>query len=146
MKHVIFAALALALGLGLVTPAAQALDGPAGQVFRAVATRSTDLAQEGDTATIRFEAGGQVTVSGIRDAMGSDPFTTDWHEEANGEIYNGLDIFWMDPYGEPPVCSRWPDIPVGANIQDVGGDWDATGVCWLGPAGGWMNWSITRIE
>ncbi len=142
MKHMLVAALAF----GLATPAALAFDGPAGQVFRAVATRSTDLAQEGDTATIRFEQGGQVTVSGIRDALGDDPFTGYWNEASNGVISVGLEIFWMDPYGDPPVCYSWPDIPVGANIEDVGGDWNATGVCWLGPQGGEMDWSITRIE
>ena len=142
MKHRVLTALAL----GLLTCSAHALDGPAGQVFQAVATRDTDFARVGDTATIRFEEGGSVTVSGIRDAMGSDPWTSEWAEENNGEIWVGVEIFWMDPWGDRPMCRSWPDYPVGADITTVSGDWEATGVCWLGPEGGNMDWTITRIE
>ena len=142
MKTLIISSLAVCL----LAPAAVAQDGPAGQTFQAVATRNTDFARVGDTATIRFESGGQVTVSGIQDAMGSDPWTSEWGEESNGRIYVDADIFWMDPWGERPICRSWPDYPIGANIESVGGDWEATGVCWLGPNGGSLAWEITRIQ
>lgn len=142
MKRMLLAGLAL----GFPTAGAQALEGPAGQVFQAVATRDTDFARVGDTATIRFDAGGGVTVSGIANAMGSDPWTSEWSAENNGEIWVGVEIFWMDPWGERPTCRSWPDYPIGADITSVGGDWEATGVCWLGPDGGRLDWTITRIE
>lgn len=142
MKQMIIASLALSL----LTPCAFANDGPAGQVFQAVATRNTDFARVGDTATLRFEAGGTVTVSGIQDAMGSDPWSTEWSETNNGRFYVDADIFWMDPWGERPECRSWPDYPIGEDITSVGGDWEATGVCWLGPEGGDLAWRITRIE
>ena len=142
MKTMLMASLALILA----APVALADDGPAGQEFTAVATRNTDIARIGQTATIRFEAGGEITVSGVMDGMGSDPWSTEWNEDDNGEITNGADIFWMDPWGEPPICRSWPDYPVGADVESVGGDWEATGVCWLGPDGGSLDWRITRTE
>ncbi|WP_417494167.1 hypothetical protein [Maricaulis sp.] len=142
MKTMLLASLTLVLA----APVALADDGPAGQTFTAVATRDTDFARTGQTATIRFEEGGSVTVSGISDAMGSDPWTSDWQEQSNGEISNGVSIFWMDPWGGSPICRSWPDYPIGADIESVGGDWEATGVCWLGPDGGDLAWRITRTE
>ncbi|WP_417477703.1 hypothetical protein [Maricaulis sp.] len=134
------------LSVLLLAPVAFADDGPAGQEFTAVATRNTDFAREGQTATIRFEAGGDITVSGVMDAMGSDPWTSYWQAESNGEITNGASIFWMDPFGDRPTCRSWPDYPIGADIESVGGDWEATGVCWIGPEGGEGDWRITRTQ
>ena len=78
--------------------------------------------------------------------MGSDPWSTEWSETNNGRFYVDADIFWMDPWGERPECRSWPDYPIGEDITSVGGDWEATGVCWLGPEGGALDWRITRIE
>ncbi|OLF81550.1 hypothetical protein AWH62_02450 [Maricaulis sp. W15] len=55
-------------------------------------------------------------------------------------------IFWTDAWGERPACRSGPDYPVGANIESVGGDCEATGLCRLGPDGGQLDWEITRIE
>ncbi|MFY0636723.1 MAG: hypothetical protein JXQ94_02210 [Maricaulis maris] len=139
--------LALALTGGA---AALESDGPEGQVFEAtgVATYGDWVRYTGQTATITFDGGGNVTVSGITDAMGEDPFTGAWVEFSNGRIRVDLDIFWLDPdaAGEgAPECYSWPDYPIGEPIEDVGGEWGSEGTCWTGGDVS-QRWNIRRVE
>lgn len=146
----VMTAMTLALALTGGAAAALASDGPEGQVFEAtgVATWGDLQVYHGQTATITFEAGGNVTVDGIEDAMGSNPFTSAWVEFSNGRIRVDLDLFWLDPEaaGEgAPECYSWPDYPIGVPIEDVSGDWGSEGTCWTGGDVS-QSWNIRRVE
>lgn len=123
---------------------------PAGQVFSLQSTdRVPNIPPSGLSGTIRFDAGGSWTVSGFADAMGEDPFSGDWTQESNGEIIVNNDMLWNDSYAageERPSCREWPDYPIGTPIEDVGGEWGSTGVCWVAADGETPNWDIVRIE
>lgn len=137
----------------LIVPGTSALalaDGPEGQVFEATGVASWGEWQrfEGETATISFDGGGTVTVSGVTDAMGSDPFTGAWVAFSNGRIRVDLDLFWVDPEAageDAPECYSWPDYPIGTPIEDVSGDWGSEGTCWTGGDVS-DRWRIVRVE
>ncbi|WP_339739345.1 hypothetical protein [uncultured Maricaulis sp.] len=148
---------ATALSATIIAAPALAQDSartPAGQSF---SLRSTDrvpnLPAAGYSGTIRFEGGGYEggswTVSGFPDAMGEDPFSGEWSMEANGEIIVSNDMIWNDPYAagdDRPSCREWPDYPIGTPIEDVGGEWGSSGVCWVAFDGETPDWEIIRIE
>lgn len=142
---------AMTLALAL-TGGAAALegDGPAGQVFEAtgVATWGDRQVYHGQTATIRFEPGGTVTVQGVEDAMGDTSFSGAWWEASNGRIRVDLDLFWLDPEAageDAPECYTWPDYPLDVPIEDVSGDWGSEGTCWTGGDVSQI-WNIRRVE
>jgi len=149
MNMLIKAALAAALAAAPAS-AAFALDTPEGQVFEATGVANWGEWQRfyGQTATITFEGGGDATVSGVTDAMGSDPFTGAWVEFSNGRIRVDLDLFWLDPDAageDAPECYSWPDYPIDVPIEDVSGDWGSEGTCWTGGDVSQM-WNIRRVE
>jgi len=150
MKKIMMMTVAVATLGGGVYGGAMAQDrSPAGQVFSVTALEGNQYARVGASGTITFDAGGNWTVHGIKDAMGSDPFSGPWLTMSNGEIQVDNDLFWMDPEAageDVPRCREWPDYPLNTPIQDVSGGWQATGVCWIGWEGGTSYWDIQRIE